>query len=77
MLLQPVTICLKNLDDCALISSGWEGPQSFLKDFLPGYNPQVGCSKIFHVILKLLIVWLTSTYFYYQTEAIFKYLIVR
>ena len=37
---------------CALTSSLWNSPQSFLKDCLLGYNPQVSSNKIFHFFLR-------------------------
>ena len=43
-----ITLCLKNLYNCALTSNGWNSLQSFLKDCLLVYNPQVGSNKIFH-----------------------------
>ena len=40
---------------CALTSNGQKSPQSFLKDCLPGYNPQVGSNKILYFFLRLTI----------------------
>lgn len=48
-----MALCLKNLYNCALTSNRQNGPQSFLKDYLPGYNPQVGANEIFHFFLRL------------------------
>ena len=42
----------KNLDNWALPSNRQNGPQSFLKDCLLGYSPQVGWNKIFHFFLR-------------------------
>ena len=44
--------CLKNLYNCTLTSNGWNSPENFLKDCLPGNNLQVGSNKIFHFFLR-------------------------
>ena len=36
-----------------MTSDGWNSPQSFLKDFLLGYNHQIGSYKVFHLFLRL------------------------
>lgn len=40
-------------------SIGQNSPQSFLKDYLMGYNPQVGLSKIFLFLPR----WITDYFF--------------
>ena len=45
-----------NFPNCALTTNSRTNiPQSFLKDCLPGYHPQVGSSKISHLFLRLTI----------------------
>ena len=46
----------QNLYNCALISSRWNSPQSFLKVCLLGFNPRVDLSKIFHFFLGRLLI---------------------
>ena len=41
----------QNLYNCALTSSRWNSPHSFLKICLLGFNPQVDLSKIFHFFI--------------------------
>ena len=52
-----IILCLKNIYNCPLTSTGKNSPWSFLKDCLPGYKPKVGMNKNFP-FLSQIISWL-------------------
>ena len=41
------------ITNSALTSNKWNSPQTFLEDYLPGYNPGIGLNKIFHFFHRL------------------------
>ena len=63
-----VNFCLKNVYNCALTSNGWNSPENFLKDCLPGNNLQVGSNKIFHFFLRSIFFPLTLENSYYPSR---------
>ena len=55
-------LCIENIYKFTLISNKENSPQSFLKDCLLGYNPQVGSSTILYLFLRLLLKFSLTKY---------------
>ena len=55
-------LCIENIYKSALVSNRENGPQSFLKDCLLGYNIKVGSSTILYFFLRLLIKFSLTKY---------------
>ena len=49
-----IILCLKNIYNCPLTSTGKNSPWSFLKDCLPGYKPKVGMNKNFPFLSQII-----------------------